>query len=237
MWHLSSVRTPSCLTIQRASNHSSAGLGWFSAVADIVMSGTPHQDKEPPRVVPVSDWRYRWAEQILRRLEMAIPMLEANKYLGSPHGYPLPPPSPYPLIPRPLPGIEESQHHFLGPPYQLLIVEGADTSNGFSYGVGGKESAGIVLYSGFFDEICPPPKEMTPDYSMWYRFPGLSRPTPKEPQPTAEQTAKLAVLLSHELAHLVLAHHVETLSAGTILFPKMMEFWMDLVRTIISTLR
>lgn len=212
-----------------------AGMGWFNAIANMVMSGAPDHDKRLPRVLPASDWRHRWAEQTLRRLEVAIPMLEANEHPGVAHEpcpYPLPPPAAYPLVPRPLPGGEVSEHRFLGPPYRLLVVEGATTSNGFSYGVGGKSgSAGIVLYSGFFDDICPeldPPKS-----SFWSRLLGFPPPASESPQPTPEQTAKLAVLLSHEIAHLVLSHHLETLSAGTILFPNVLDFGVDLLRTIV----
>lgn len=51
--------------------------------------------------------------------------------------------------------------------------------------------------------------------------------------PTAEQTSRLATLLAHELSHLILSHHIETLSKGTILFPSIISMAADTVRSIL----
>lgn len=185
---------------------------------------------------------------------------------------PLPPPPSYPLFPRvraasllheAVPhsqldhtsagdGALERTHHvpphaLLGPPYSLLIVN-KDESNAFSYGFGPGGAGGVVLYSGFLDDILGSPSQpATPESrpnpqpastSLFSAFlpsrPSPSPPVaPPPPTPTAEQTAHLAALLAHELSHLILSHHIETLSSGTILFPSLISICIDAVRSIL----
>ncbi|KAG8730042.1 hypothetical protein FRC12_020545, partial [Ceratobasidium sp. 428] len=168
------------------------------------------------------------------------------------HG-PVPPPPDYPLIPRPrfaqrlheIPispsadGHEHSHHHSphtqLGPPYSLLLVD-LPESNALSYGFGGDGGGGIVVYSGFLDEVLgssnvPFNPTPTPQTESW-----LGKLLPSSsgngnrairngpPQPTPEQTEKLATLLAHELSHLLLSHHLETLSSGTIFIPSVIGY-------------
>ncbi|EJD54716.1 hypothetical protein AURDEDRAFT_79715 [Auricularia subglabra TFB-10046 SS5] len=219
------------------------GMGWYNAIADILFAES--SSSSPPRVIPVSDWRYIWAERVLRRLEAAVPHLQGNHTSGEWHAnYPRPPPSEYPLEPREriaqrLHKLVESgdpnvpaPHTLLGIPHNLLLVENEDESNGFSFGISGNGSSGIVVYSGFFDEIAPDVRPPSSASFLWrWLFPGRSHTD--IPPITPEQTAKLAVLLAHELAHLVLAHHVETLSASSVLIPGLSGFWIDILRTLI----
>lgn len=193
-----------------------------------------------------------------------------------------PPPPRYPLVPRAratsllheaIPhsdldhdasGDPDPDHHqthhvaphtLLGPPYSLLIVN-KDESNAFSYGFGPGGAGGVVLYSGFLDDILGPPTVASlPDPSSQARrqqpqqrsppsllsrifsSPSSSPPTavgpPPTPTPTAEQTARLAALLAHELSHLILSHHIESLSSGTILMPSLISIVIDSVRTVL----
>ncbi len=52
-------------------------------------------------------------------------------------------------------------------------------------------------------------------------------------RPTQEQTDELAILLSHELAHLVLSHHLETLSSATVVIPGALSMLSDLLRAVL----
>lgn len=186
-----------------------------------------------------------------------------------------PPPPKYPLLPRgrassllhEMPvhsdldhekGSGAAAHHshhiaphtLLGPPYSLLVVN-KDESNAFSYGFGPGGAGGVVVYTGFLDDILdrnpaapqvsqPPPPP--PPKSLWSSvFGGASPPAPSPPPlsppgPTPEQTSKLATLLAHELSHLVLSHHIETLSKGTILFPSIISIAVDTIRSLLYPL-
>jgi hypothetical protein len=252
------------------------GEGWHNAIIE-VLTRESSDGKTPPKVIPRSDWRYRWVEQTMRRLEASIltmynisqyrEMFENEGTITST----LPPPPEYPLLPRPrasqmlhaLPMSDDHHgpqtadkphsHHvpphvLLGPPYSLLIVENPDR-NAFSYGFGAGGSGGVVLYTGFLDEVLsltcdvatsststssPPPKQVSFLQSLF----GLGRPAaPPKPGPgletvTAEQTSALATLLAHELSHLILSHHLETLSSG-IFTPLVSGIFIDFVRVLI----
>ncbi|KAL5634447.1 hypothetical protein ACGC1H_002487 [Rhizoctonia solani] len=169
---------------------------------------------------------------------------------------PIPPPPQYPLVPRPRvaqllheipvsPTVEghqhgHSHHHsphaLLGPPYSLLLVD-LPESNALSYGFGGDGGGGIVVYSGFLDEVLGPstPQPEPKSNKSWlgglFSTPDNTTPTP--PQPTPEQTKKLATLLAHELSHLLLSHHLETLSSGTIFLPSVIGILSDVVRVLL----
>ncbi|KAF7327855.1 hypothetical protein MKEN_00365400 [Mycena kentingensis (nom. inval.)] len=233
-----------------------AGNGWYQAVNEILANDGPVQ------LIPPSDWRYQWVKNTLRQLECTIPILidEQKAYRdwvdGGNDDLPLPPPAEYPLRPRPR-GTEylrmfcESMcnrtvppvpHSIPGPPYSLLVVDKPDASNAFSYGFGPEGGGGVVVYSGFLDEIlarAPPEDERVQSVqqgSVFSSFFGLlnSAPAPSlHPAPTPSQTAELAILLSHELAHLVLSHHLETLSSATIIMPGIMSILSDVLRVAI----
>jgi hypothetical protein len=64
-----------------------------------------------------------------------------------------------------------------------------------------------------------------------FASPRQNRPT--APAPSYEQTTQLAILLAHELAHLILSHHLETLSSGEVVVPGTVSFAADLVRTLL----
>jgi hypothetical protein len=122
-------------------------------------------------------------------------------------------------------------------------VDKPEASNAFSYGFGPDGGGGIVVYSGFLDEIlsrAPPEYEIVApepqSSSLWSSLVGgiFGAPSPPtHPVPTASQTAELAILLSHELSHLVLSHHLETLSSATIIIPTIMSMASDIIRVVI----
>lgn len=244
-----------------------AGNGWKAAVAGILSSTS--ESATPPEVIPSQDWRAQWVESTLRRLEHVIPVLQIERSLD-PHKIrpedpevPFPPPSNYPLLPRPratqmlrqwcsrhVPAAGEEEGHvpahtLLGPPYSVLLVDKPDSKNAFSYGFGPHGAGGVVVYSGFLDEIlqhspnaAPPPPTVPANTimpSFWSQLFGSLLAPPKRTSaytPSEEQTTELAVLLAHELAHLVLSHHLETLSSATILIPSVVSIFTDVVRTV-----
>ncbi|KAK7033145.1 Svf1-like-domain-containing protein [Favolaschia claudopus] len=237
-----------------------AGPGWYQAVSDILS-----QDG-PAHLIPPSDWRYAWVRDTLRDLERTIPVLLNEGHLckdwseGGQGDIPLPPPAQYPLRPRPRASeflrkftegymckrhVAPVPHSIPGPPYSLLVVDKPDASNAFSYGFGPDGGGGIVVYSGFLDEILArapceldKPAAAPEPQSSWLSslFGGLFSPVtpvPPHPIPTPSQTAELAILLSHELAHLILSHHLETLSSATIIVPGVMSMISDIIRVVI----
>ncbi|KAJ7931558.1 hypothetical protein B0H13DRAFT_1702127 [Mycena leptocephala] len=235
-----------------------AGPGWYQAVGDILSQDGPAQ------LIPPSDWRYGWVRDTLRELERTIPVLINEEEIcknwsyGGHDDIPLPPPAEYPLRPRPRASeylrmfcesmckrhVGPVPHSIAGPPYSLLVVDKPDASNAFSYGFGPDGGGGIVVYSGFLDEIlarAPLENEIIPspepESSWWSSLVGgifsPTPPPPTHPVPTPSQTAELAILLSHELAHLVLSHHLETLSSATIIIPGVMSIVSDVIRVVI----
>jgi Zn-dependent protease with chaperone function len=239
-----------------------ANGGWYNAVAEIVS-----QDG-PATLIPPTDWRYRWVEDVLRRLESTIPYIHQEQHRedwidAHPSTIPFPPPAEYPLRARPraseyLHSICEamvnkhmppSSHGIPGAPYSLMLVDDPNAANAFSYGFGPDGAGGIVVFSGFLDEILSraPSSPPTPDLSIplptppqstsWFSsiFGAPSPPTqsPTFRTPTSEQTSELATLMAHELAHLMLAHHLETLSSGTIVVPGFISLVTDFVRVLV----
>ncbi|KAJ3999461.1 hypothetical protein F5050DRAFT_1797838 [Lentinula boryana] len=225
-----------------------AGQGWYNAVGDILA-----QDG-PPRFVPYYDWRYQWVQDTLRRLEATIPILteetdQCPEWLTSDR--PMPPPAEYPLTPRPraseyLRYVCEKMcdreappvpHSIPGPPYNLLLVERPDALNAFSYGFG-PDGGGIVVYSGFINDILariPTDKSVTSPsqtQSWWSLLLGGPSP-PRQFVPSEKQTSELAILLAHELAHLILSHHLETLSSATVIVPGILSIFSDVVRVLL----
>ncbi|KAF5377352.1 hypothetical protein D9757_007998 [Collybiopsis confluens] len=223
-----------------------AGQGWYNAVGDILAQDSP------PRFIPYTDWRYQWVERTLRRLEATVPILvqesaRCPEWLTTDR--PMPPPAEYPLTPRPraseyLRYLCEKMcdrdappvpHSIPGPPYNLLLVERPDALNAFSYGFGPDGGGGIVVYSGFIYDILsristpPPPQQQQ---SWWSLLLGGPSP-PRQLVPGEAQTSELAILLAHELAHLILSHHLETLSSATVIIPGTLSIFSDIVRVLI----
>ena len=219
----------------------------------------------PVQVVPPSDWRFAWVRNTLRTLESTIPILQIESELEpewlkrGPDDMPLPPPAKHPLRPRPR--ASEYLHRFVkgiysegtsepvpqsisGPPYSLVIVDNPDSSNAFSYGFG-PDGGGIVVYSGFLDDILSrgDPEQTLKVSSAgeelsWWSFLfgslfSLKPQVPTHPSPSPEQTTELAILLAHELAHLILSHHLETLSSGHVIVPGVIMVLADVARTLL----
>ena len=233
-----------------------AGEGWYRAVGEIISK------HGAPKIVPPSDWRYSWVRDTLRSLEAVIPKLGDERSLApvwlerDDDDVPLPPPAEYPLRPRPRAAEYVRQlmhsnwsapsHVIADPPYSLIVVDDPAARNAFSYGFGPDGAGGIVVFSGFLDDILSKNKSAAPagspngggGTSLWSRlFGGLFFAAPATParayHPTPEQTADLAILLAHELSHLVLSHHLETLSSMTIFVPGVLSLLSDFVRALV----
>lgn len=200
-----------------------AGSGWTRDVLNILASSSPTAQ---PRIVPPHDWRWKWVEKTLRRLEATVPtLLFERKYLAlyehqTEDEFLMPPPLQYPLHPRPriaqkfADRFQSEEHHAkhvaalesIEPPYSLLLVESPE-SNAFSYGFGGNGGGGVVVYTGFLDEVMGTPLAPEPLLATLASTNALSslfsfKPPPKprsDPLPTISQTTKLATLLSHEV--------------------------------------
>lgn len=229
------------------------GPNWFKSVINLL---TTPEHPAPP-IVPLSDWRWQWVQSTLRRIESgtiaAVERVE-NDDDTRPIGFVglWPPPSEYPLKPRAraaarlhaaLPGGDResgTEHLELGPPYNIMIMEAPD-KNAFSYGFGGKGAGGIVIFTGLLDDILrrgAPPAEPSPPPQPQGIFASLfsgspPRPIVAPPMPTHEQTLHLAIVIAHEMAHLLLSHHLETLSHQQVLWPSVVGLSMDLVRAFI----
>ncbi|EJU05000.1 hypothetical protein DACRYDRAFT_76019 [Dacryopinax primogenitus] len=258
------------------------GYGWYTSVLKQMTDASPTGSM--PRILNPSDWRWRWVEETLRRLEAGInilpasasdpPSAAAEKYYSSSHTGPVPPPAKYPLLPRPRisqlvhslppsldthePATEHrraqdppghahhlSPHAQLGPPYNVLIVDKPEC-NALSHGYGPAGAGGIVLYTGFLEEILrhapTPPRTQNQNQnqtqSLWTSLlHTLSPPSPApRTSPTQSQTEDLAVVLAHELSHLILSHHLESLSSSLIVTPTLLSMVGDVGRTLIFPL-
>jgi len=232
-----------------------AGANWYRSIINLLTTA----DRPAPPVLPYEDWRWRWVQGILRRLEAAAledsrsTPTDAPKFItGS--STPVPPVR-HPLKPRPrmswmlhsmLPGGDDKvgwEHLEIGPPYSLMLME-KDERNAFSYGFGGRGASGIVVFTGLLDAILREGSmtestgisHIASSSSLGGLFSGIFGPsaTRKEPtQPTEEQTLHLASVLAHEMGHLLLSHHVETLSQQQVLWPSVLGLAMDLARAFI----
>ncbi|OBZ72195.1 Survival factor 1 [Grifola frondosa] len=233
-----------------------AGPGWYHAVGEILSADGP------VKLIPPSDWRLSWVQDTLRRLESVIPTLQREQEVVphwvecGPDDIPLPPPAEYPLRPRPRGSeylrrfaeltcartVPPAPHSIAGPPYSLIVVDKPESSNAFSYGFGPEGGGGIVVFSGFLDDVLSknqpeqaytPPEERTWLSALFGSLFSIGATPPSRPEPTPEQTSELAILLAHELAHLVLSHHIETLSSGSIIWPGVMSIVTDVVRAFL----
>ena len=172
----------------------------------------------------------------------------------------LPPPAEFPLRPRPRASEylkmisdmtcgkiskhtpDHAPHTVTGAPYSLLLVDNPDSSNAFSYGFGPDGGGGVVVYSAFIDEILNDPSlapsttsRDEPEETSWWSYlfgSILSTNYHQHPVPSPEQTNQLAVLLAHELSHLILSHHLESLTSSSIVLPGLLSILTDLVRTL-----
>lgn len=235
-----------------------AGSGWYHAIGEILAKDGPINP------IPPGDWRHAWVADTLRRLETVIPLLGNERMLEpqwlerSADDIPLPPPAEFPLKPRPRasevlhtlcqmstardPAPGPAPHIIPGPPYSLVLIDNPESCNAFSYGFGPDGAGGVVVFSGFLDQILAqqplePVISEQPSSSSWLSFlfgSLFSSPQPSviSYRPTPEQTSDLAILLAHELAHLVLSHHLETLSSRTIVIPGVLSILSDLLRTL-----
>ncbi|OCF60992.1 hypothetical protein L486_00636 [Kwoniella mangroviensis CBS 10435] len=155
-----------------------------------------------------------------------------------------------------LPGEKSNsgqEHLEIGPPYNLMLME-KNEENAFSYGFGGKRAGGIVVFTGLLDMILRPKANTSTQsqiqsqvdvqqpisntsnrgfFSSLFSSPKAAPSNRTPPQPTEEQTLQLACVLAHEMGHLLLSHHLETLSQQQVLWPSVLGLSMDLVRAFI----
>jgi len=160
--------------------------------------------------------------------------------------------------------VEGGHRPSLAADYDLLVIDRAE-SNSFAFGFGPDEidaspdSKGtrgvIVVYTGFIDEILgrtptadhatPVPAPATQSSFFGGLFPGAGRKQPAQSEllnlvpdmlPSQEQTKAMAVLLSHELAHLVLSHTLEAYASTSLLVPHLSKLTSDVVRTLLFPL-
>jgi hypothetical protein len=98
--------------------------------------------------------------------------------------------------------------------------DGLDGASGSGSGSGGSSqpAGGTSLWSKLFGGLFAAAPTRTP---------------PAQYHPTPEQTADLAILLAHELSHLVLSHHLETLSSMTIFVPGVLSLLSDFIRALV----
>ncbi|KAJ9098040.1 hypothetical protein QFC19_006475 [Naganishia cerealis] len=148
-----------------------------------------------------------------------------------------------------------TEHLAVGPPYSLLLLQDEER-NALSMGWGGGGAGGVVVYTGILDEILADSQDRqdipstTPDSRAkeplsWFQAlfgstsarapsqPSQNRTIRPQPVPTEEQTIRLACVLAHELAHLLLSHHLEAVSASQVLVPNVTGLASDLIRTLI----
>ncbi|BGP16664.1 hypothetical protein JCM10213_000420 [Rhodosporidiobolus nylandii] len=147
--------------------------------------------------------------------------------------------------------------------YDLLVIDRPD-ANAFSFGFGpdytdadgqgqGKRGV-IVVYTGFIDEVLSSPSSISLPPTPPPTPPSRSRPlfsTAPAPPPLPEpiqayltpailpsqaQTKALAVLLSHELAHLCLDHTIESHASTGLLVPHLARLGSDVLRTMLYPL-
>lgn len=220
-----------------------AGANWYRSVINLLTT----VEKPAPPIVQVEDWRWRWVQGVLRRLETGA--LAEFHGQPPPYGLAIPvPPALHPLKPRPrvssmlhscLPGADPStgkEHLEIGPPYSLMIME-KEERNAFSYGFGGKGAGGIVVYTGLLDSILresvPKKQEIPPAKGFFGSLFSNEPIRTVAPIPTEQQTLHLACVLAHEMGHLLLSHHLETLSQQQVLWPSILGLTMDLTRAFI----
>ncbi|KAM0791585.1 hypothetical protein ACM66B_006029 [Microbotryomycetes sp. NB124-2] len=233
------------------------------------------------------DWRYRWTQAVLRKLEAGIPALalEHSSNGGTMTDTLVPPPTKFPLKPRTTAMTaqemgwkghlligkgHEGQRHAtdkldLATEYELILLDSPE-ANAFSFGFGvdevdfGSDSKGrrgvVVVYTGFIQEVLGEAHQRaeaafaktrsqptTQSRSLLGFFSGPeTKQTTALPDaiadklmpavmPDFEQTQRLAVLLSHELAHLVLSHTLESYASTSLLFPHLSKLFGDMIRT------
>lgn len=238
-----------------------AGTGWFDHVLRLLQpdvktaspSILPAQDWRWAWVESTLRALERGAEECYR-LSQDPDVEDRTGPVDS--SFPTPPPPAYPLKPRPR--MAHMLHHampysasdpsppshrldqLLGPPFSLLLLKNNEP-NAFSYGFGDEGAAGIIVNTGILDEIlrstsssAQPPNAPAPKRS-WLSslfFARSPSPPPFVP-PTADQTLHLATVLAHEVSHLLLTHHLESLSQRQILMPSVWNFGVDLLRSIL----
>ena len=198
------------------------------------------------KVLDASDWRVPLVSSVLSRLEQGMPTL-GDTY-SEQTNLPLPPP-----LPRPVSASPRTQHY---EQRNAVLVIDRPEANAFSFGFYGSADAAepgvIIVFTGAIDEIMqgsidpdnlavqhvelPPTQDHEADPSWLRSFFGNIIGTPAQSQLrrqqqvvaiSEQQEQALAVLLSHELAHLALSHTIESYAQSTLLWPQLEKLGWD----------
>lgn len=86
----------------------------------------------------------------------------------------------------------------------------------------------------------PPSRRSLLSYLIPSSIPSSPPPPPSSPvpstRPTESQTLHLATVLAHEMSHLLLSHHLESLSHTSVVLPSLANLGLDLLRTMLFPL-
>ncbi|GAA98235.1 uncharacterized protein L969DRAFT_93157 [Mixia osmundae IAM 14324] len=216
------------------------------ARSEPLRSSDDHSNEQRPcRIIPESDWRYIWLKDTLGKLQLGVNAL-ATETLLAPDD-----------LQQPLPKMPFDPDNARAE-YDVLLVE-KDDVNAFAFGIGNRGV--IIVFSGLVDYIthrhaservrAPPTQPVAASQmeTRWIHglFGGLfnslhptdltTQATPSAPtqkyEPTLAETKSMAILLSHELSHLILDHTIEAYSTMKHLWPSVRHAAVDITRTIL----
>jgi len=237
---------------------------WLAILRDVTgdeASGAPPGTLSGCRVVKEDDdWRVRWVMDVLRRLEDAISRCNLSTSEHSIAMFPSNdpscasfdiPPVKFSLSVRPSllnhlgqDGDEESTAPLLTRHGNLVLD--SPLCNAFSVGFGPtlksedrqvQEAPGVVVaYTGLLDEILgPEPQPEVREYRFGPFVYKKTVPRPPRNSATPEETEQLAVILAHELSHVLLAHSLETLASNN-MYELLGTLSTDLIRMFLYPL-
>lgn len=206
-------------------------------------------------VLSAADWRTRLVQDILAKLEQGIPALNDSH---PPSSLAIePPPLVYPLC------NSSRCTHLRPQNAVLVIDRPESNAFSFGfYGSVDQPQPGVtIVFTGAIDEIMASGIGQTADKSSGHQLPiqyipheGVQEPSwirsffgsllapPVKYSPrhqvaaspmTREQEEALAVLVAHELAHLVLSHTLESYANTALLWPQLEKLGWDMLRVFI----
>lgn len=209
------------------------------------------------KILDSSDWRVRLVEQSLSRLERGVPDLNENN-LNTNLGI-MPPPLSY--LPKDSARCSYFEPH--NAVILIDRPESNAFSFGFYGSANTPQPGVVIVFTGAIDEIMssgPHPYAITQKQEQaaamsamishedvhepsWLRsFFGSIIPSHQAQQQkrgtathslTSQQEEALAVLLAHELAHLVLSHTIESYANTALLWPQLEKLGWDMLRVFI----
>jgi len=239
-----------------SSNISTGSRDWLSIMRTVLgEENAPEGTLLGGKVLPPSDWRTHLVEQVLSKLEHGIPALNFDKTVSTLTIEP--PPLSYPLH------NSARCSHLQPRNAVLVIErpESNAFSFGFYGAVDEPQPGVIIVFTGAINEIMTSGIDASPKKThsvhtssqtlshegvqepSWLRsfFGSLLSPAPiqdNRSRPatapmTHEQEEALAVLVAHELAHLVLSHTIESYANTALLWPQLEKLGWDMLRVFI----